>query len=205
MTPLEMLLILIGAGILIFSCFLVEKSTEKRGSFILTDNDVSMRELTTAEITEIKTKIDIIISEVTDETVAKTEDHLSQISNEKIMALNDFSSQVMEKINQNHDEVVFLYNMLNEKESDLKGFMKQVELSKIQFVESDLNEQADTVLMKLNQSDQLTNRIVEETGDNNNQKILDLNTQGKSIIEIAKTLGLGQGEVKLVIDLFKEK
>lgn len=205
MTPLEILLILIGAGILILSCFLVEKSTEKRESFTLTDSEVSVRELTTEEMTEIKRKMDTIISEVADETVSKTEHHLSQISNEKIIALNDFSSQVMEKISQNHDEVVFLYNMLNEKESELKGFMKQVDLSKIQLAETDPNENSDTVLMKLDQSNQLTNRLLEETSNNNNQKILDLHTHGKSIIEIAKTLGLGQGEVKLVIDLFKEK
>lgn len=41
-----------------------------------------------------------------------------------------------------------------------------------------------------------------ETG-NNNEKILQLSKEGKSNVEIAKELGLGIGEVKLVIDLFK--
>ena len=41
-----------------------------------------------------------------------------------------------------------------------------------------------------------------ETG-NNNDKILELNSKGKSNVEIAKELGLGIGEVKLVIDLFR--
>jgi DNA-binding NarL/FixJ family response regulator len=40
---------------------------------------------------------------------------------------------------------------------------------------------------------------------NNNSQILSLYSQGKTIIEISKLLGLGQGEVKLVIDLFKGK
>lgn len=42
-----------------------------------------------------------------------------------------------------------------------------------------------------------------ETGDNKRDNVLKLYKQGKSVIEIAKTLGIGVGEVRLVIDLFK--
>lgn len=38
---------------------------------------------------------------------------------------------------------------------------------------------------------------------NQNEKILKLSEEGKSVLEISKELGLGQGEVKLVIDLFQ--
>ena len=38
--------------------------------------------------------------------------------------------------------------------------------------------------------------------DNRSEEILKLHRQGKSILEISKTLGLGQGEVKLVIGLY---
>jgi DNA-binding NarL/FixJ family response regulator len=43
----------------------------------------------------------------------------------------------------------------------------------------------------------------QENGGNNNEQILKLYKQGKSKIAIAKELGLGVGEVKLVIDLYK--
>lgn len=39
--------------------------------------------------------------------------------------------------------------------------------------------------------------------ENNNHVILELYNEGKTIMEIAKLLGKGQGEVKLVIDLFQ--
>ena len=42
-----------------------------------------------------------------------------------------------------------------------------------------------------------------EEGQNNNEKILEMHRQGKSTVAIAKELGLGVGEVKLVIDLYK--
>lgn len=42
-----------------------------------------------------------------------------------------------------------------------------------------------------------------QEGQNNNEKILEMHKQGKSTVAIAKELGLGVGEVKLVIDLYK--
>ena len=42
-------------------------------------------------------------------------------------------------------------------------------------------------------------------GRNKNDKILELHNLGKSNMAIAKELGLGVGEVKLVIDLFSKK
>ena len=42
-----------------------------------------------------------------------------------------------------------------------------------------------------------------EEGGNNNERILALSSQGMSQVEIAKELGIGLGEVKLVIDLFR--
>ncbi len=213
MTTLEILLIVIGIGIIIFSCFLVDKSTPKSENFTQLDVKASKNELTIEEIEQIRMKIDTIITEMSEETIIKTDDKLSQITNEKIIAVHDYSNQIIEKINQNHEEVVFLYNMLNEKENELKDTMKQLDHSKKQFSEIKPKESTEPtkknsvniVLTELDQSKQNTNRLLEEMGDNNNEKILNYHSQGKSIIEISKLLGLGQGEVKLVIDLFKEK
>ncbi len=38
--------------------------------------------------------------------------------------------------------------------------------------------------------------------DNKNEEILRLHKAGRSILDISKALNLGQGEVKLVIDLY---
>lgn len=42
-----------------------------------------------------------------------------------------------------------------------------------------------------------------DNGRNSNERILELHKAGKSNMAIAKELGLGIGEVKLVIDLFE--
>lgn len=46
--------------------------------------------------------------------------------------------------------------------------------------------------------------LSDQEKDNNNEIIIDLYRQGKSKVQIAKELGIGLGEVKLVIDLFAE-
>jgi hypothetical protein len=45
--------------------------------------------------------------------------------------------------------------------------------------------------------------VYEESGNNHNDMILALHQQGKPDVEIARDLGLGLGEVKLVIGLYK--
>jgi DNA-binding NarL/FixJ family response regulator len=42
-----------------------------------------------------------------------------------------------------------------------------------------------------------------DLNENNNDRILRLHKEGYSNVDIAKELGLGVGEVKLVINLFK--
>lgn len=214
MTPLEITLIVIGALILIISFFLVNK--EKEIDYAALTNQ---RELSLMEIDSIKEKVQTIISAVTEESVTLTEDQLSRISNEKIIAINDFSSQVMEKISQNHEEVVFLYNMLNEKENEIKDTVNSFDKIKKQLndITKDITKnETDKKKMNMaknnnrsadrdNLSDKANLDVDSEHLNNHNQKILEMYSQGFSVIDIARTLELGQGEVKLVLDLFKDK
>lgn len=151
-----------------------------------------------------------------EEAVTDTDNELSRICNEKIMAVDEFSEQILEKIEENHKEVVFLYNMLNEKETELKALMQKriiikeesikketvpKENIKKERVKNRANQQAATVKEKVKKLEQ---RKEEITVENNNPKILELYQQGKTVTEIAKILNQGQGEVKLVIDLYQQ-
>ncbi len=64
----------------------------------------------------------------------------------------------------------------------------------------------DDVFEKIDQMELDFDEALEEEymeGENSNDIILELYKNGESIIEIAKQLGLGVGEVKLVIDLYQ--
>lgn len=231
MSPLEIALIVIGIVIIIISCRLVDKAPDRATQ--TAGRSVSLEDCFTEEDRkQMKDKLNELLSGVSEEIIVRTDDSLSKLSNEKIMAVNDFSEQILEKINQNHEEVIFLYNMLNDKEKDLKSAVREIDSSKkkvqdiMEIKARGDNQQAvkNTKAPAVKNTDPKTPKNEAETktsdnlkkpsndkselniaGSNNNTQILTLYSKGKSIMEISKLLGLGQGEVKLVIDLFKGK
>lgn len=68
----------------------------------------------------VREQITRILNEERENIVVETTNALNRRSNEKIMEFDEFSRQLMEKINHNHEEVVFMYNMLTEKEKEWK-------------------------------------------------------------------------------------
>lgn len=75
------------------------------------------------------------LEEAKEETIQMASDELSRISNEKLMGMDEYSTQVLEKIGKNHEEVVFLYNMLGEKEEEIKKLVHHVDTVKAQMHE----------------------------------------------------------------------
>jgi len=183
----------------------------------------------------VKREVEYELANVIDEKVDDTEGKLDKIMNEKMLALGSYSDNVLEDINKNHMEVMFLYNMLTDKEETLKDTMRDIEAIKksvkqmavandfakiasennVKKTKTAEKETVETVAeTDTEESEVKTEEVVEavETVEeesavnrekvNNNQKILELYNKGLSNIEIAKELGLGLGEVKLVIGLF---
>lgn len=273
------ILILIVGLIIIFLSFIISDKVSKdseNGETPVVDDQFVRRILKENE-EKIKESSKSIIDEKIEEEVSKADEQLGHISNEKIMAVSEFSDQILEKIEQNHKEVVFLYDMLNAKENEMKDFVQEIDKSKIVLeelankelekqkmlqhkkIQKELEKQlkkqeelerekedlmlsgvlpqeSQTVIMEEEEAKEETSQKVnmqmaalEHMGNtmeevsvteekepvqekepesalndaNQNQVILDLYNEGKSIMEIAKLLGKGQGEVKLVIDLFQ--
>ncbi len=232
MSPLEIALIIIGIITIFISCILVDKNEisaiQPTGKALSVENS-----LTEEDIKQIKDKMDEIFTEISEEVIIRTDDALSNLSNEKIMAVSEFSDQILEKINKNHEEVVFLYSMLNDKEKELKAAVREIDSSKKKvqdIIESkNMIEKNGSGKEQKSQSaakptshtirNEKTTKAVTTTpseltqdiqsltslNSNSNSQILTLYSRGKSIMEISKLLNLGQGEVKLVIDLYKGK
>lgn len=198
MTLLEILLILVGIAVIIISCFLLDKPGVNRKQ--------QETGITDEELTQVKNKLESAVADLSEETVNQAEDALSKLSNEKIIAVDEFSNQVIEKINQNHDEVLFLYNMLNEKETSLNDSIRLADRKMKEIREHEQkshgNNKIDRISMETTQSEPVIQTQNPDKADNHNSMILELHKQGKSVMEISKMLGLGQGEVKLVIGLF---
>lgn len=212
MTGLEVLLIVLGFVFVGLSFFLSEKGEEKESKETM--NQASSKELWSEKDEAIvRERIESVINEQSVEIVEETKERLSQISNEKIMAVDEFSSQLLEKIEQNHKEVVFMYNMLDEKEKQLKTFVQErpkaipkktesaIEAPKK--VKAVLNNPTEPTPKKAEQNIAAVSvAAIEEPVQDINKRIRQMYQSGKSILEISKEMGMGQGEVKLVIDLY---
>lgn len=205
MTGFQVFLMILGFVIIALSYFVSEKITHKNDSNGFDKED---RNLTTEEEKNIREQIQKILKDQMDESLAETEDSLRHISNEKIMTISEYSDAVIEKITQNHTEVVFLYNMLNEKEAMIKtNYKNNIVSKKDEPIKTSIEPTKEKSAIRRAQQPNLKAAIIEENIMSvedqkvKNDKILKLHAEGKSILEISKLLEIGQGEVKLVIDI----
>ena len=266
MTPTELILLILGAGIFVVSFFIPQKDKSQETKKTVSKEQV--KELFDEEMKDAKDNVLEMVNETVNYGVEKAERAMERLTNEKISAVSEFSNTVLADINKNKDEVMFLYDMLNDKHENLKEAAMQIEQTTKQAsrVNTELKENLSShdyedaqvktegyVPVNVEQSDEAeskfvpfepvkleqisldgtvvraaedvsvntTEKKVNTTEDedlsqleffmdgnvvnqgNNNEKILELHRMNKSNVAIAKELGLGVGEVKLVIDLYE--
>lgn len=216
------------------------------------------------------------LSGIAEEKLDGSSDNMSEIANDKMLAINEMSGQLLEKIELNHKEVIFLYDMLNEKSDNLKDFSAKIDglrkeldskeeqiknlnnelddkfekvkevqkrpvpvLTESSGLESDtdfemmasqaqnlvqmkmkedeaakadlsaLRTEVNLNIASVNNISSMKQDIKEqeaiskpEEGRSVNDRIFAMKDEGRSIVEISKTLGMGQGEVQLILELY---
>ena len=120
MTTLEIFLVIAGVGLVVLSFILGERLEDTEIKEFRADATTLAEEI-------VKQQVDEAAKNVVDDTVEKTEAALDKLSNEKIMAVNDYSQTVLDEINKSHEEVMFLYSMLNDKEKEIKNTVRDIE------------------------------------------------------------------------------
>ncbi len=124
MTGLEITLFILGAAFIIISFFIVGGSERSAKDAVRSALDANVLEQMHEDFVEKANKrADFLLHD--------TEDKLESLSNDKIIAVGEYSDQMLEKIESNHKEVVFLYQMLNEKEEALKATALGMENTRI--------------------------------------------------------------------------
>lgn len=126
MTGYEIVILIAGFIFLIASFFFGGKS----GSAERIDTDAEIRKIKEAAVlheNEVGERVKGLLENECSETIADARERLSQISNDKIIAIDEYASQVLEKIENNNQAVVFLYDMLQKKEDEMKSTMNKME------------------------------------------------------------------------------
>ena len=220
MTPVEITLIIIGIVFVLGSFFIKDKLSRKDLDTITDLTEKELKIIVDKQLQDANHKVVDFVDEAIDATSDKTKRDIERTTNEKIMAINEYSDTVLDSINKSHNEVMFLYSMLNDKHSELTGLCGQLQRysDKIQTMIEEENLLGKTQEASENGAVVETVPMVEETEEkpevdlapvaqsseqNHNIRILELHNNGYSDVDIAKELNLGLGEVKLVIGLFK--
>lgn len=281
MTIMEIILLIIGIVVFVasFRIPVGREETLTEGQIKATEEEIS--KLVQVKVDEASTQLSDHMDETVNYAVEKAERSLDRLTNEKIMAVSEYADTVLSDIHKNHEEVVFLYDMLNDKQTHLKNTVKEAEQT-AKTVTKKVNEaKAETpkaeeskaeeskterskteefrpfvipqiraeekkrtdsgraagiyetaekntipaggrkkVSEKKKEEGEVPSKAARRTKSmpellstdslndgntdrNSNEAILKLHKEGKSNMAIARELGLGVGEVKLVIDLFK--
>lgn len=270
MSTTAIVLLVIGGLFYAISFFLPDgkKSEEEK----ITRDEI--KSLIDEEMQGAKARIEDMVDETVEYAVEKGERAMEKLSNEKIMEVDEFSGSVLQKINENHNAAVFLYDLLNDKDEKLKNTGEELQISKVELEaekkQIEERKKADEVERLKEKNRELEKKVEEqktrepapeemvavdasESGfvpinperleikdgvavpvkslpkpqkakaskpkedvtvsfapgtdarKNNNEMIRKLHEEGKSNMQIAKELGLGIGEVNLVVALFASK
>lgn len=230
MGMMEIILLAAGGVIFVLSFFIPDRKGASGG---LSQDDV--RKLLEQELPKLRDRADEAAEESAASAMEKTERSLERLSNEKIMAVSEYSDTVLKEIHKSHEEVMFLYDMLNNKHASLKNAVADVSRAVKEA------EEAASSLRRLLQERTLQPERAElprraeapvsveraaepkkgerkdvpgkdgregagETAEQSKrEQIMPLYRQGYHAAAIARELGLGIGEVKLIIDLYRNQ
>lgn len=211
MTATVIVLMVLGMAFIFVSYAFAEKLSKNDES----ENIIKIpTELTEEQKSKIKKLIDDYMDENVDGKMSDIEAKLSEIVNNKTLALGDYAVTVNEEIERNHNEVMFLYSMLSDKQKeimntavvvdeyrkDVEAFIEKNNLTNVQVEHREEQEFEEEIE---NMEQESIEAGEEVPVDGNKDIILEMHKSGLSILEIAKHLGLGVGEVKLVVDLYQ--
>ena len=235
MTAIEVALLLIGVVFILGSFFIIEKLSPSELSRVSELSEDELRIVMDRELETAGAKISDMADQAVDLSMNQIQRKMEKDTNEKIMAISEYSDSVMEKLQKINNEVTFLYSMLGDKHTELNESIAQLndlilecqtvqaqtEAAQLQYQESQnhpmkdagekdpdkASEEADRMKQPEDVEGQAYPDPVEdpdtENGASAKEKILERYRAGEDLKDVARDLGLGYGEVKLIVELYK--
>ncbi len=127
MSIAEILLLVLGAVIFAAGFIVPEMKEQAKDGVDPREAEAKVQETVDRCVDEARKKIrETVTAEcsIAQDDAARA---MEKLSNEKIMAINEYGKTVVDEIERNHKEVLFLYDMLNEKTADIKNTVRKVD------------------------------------------------------------------------------
>lgn len=152
MTPVGIALSILGIFVIVISYFVPDKE-DREDKKDIEKKQEQIRRLVETEIDGMKLRVNEATNETVEFGMEKSERALEKITNEKIMAVSEYASTVMEEIDRNHKEVMFLYDMLSDKQTDVKNTVRHAEAA-VKEANDAAKTASDTALYAVNVANQ---------------------------------------------------
>lgn len=222
MTGFEIFLFVIGGVMMLGSFFVAERLSMGEVKKIAELSNDEINRILEKHIEGSRKRVEEMVDDTIDNSMEIVEQALDKETNSKMLALSEYSDTVMEEANKTHNEIMFLYNMLNDKHTELTNFAGELQdmMGQMQRMEADFLknivkpmeanlQQRSQAMEAAKKREPVQQRPVMEppkesldTEANLNRSILELHNKGMSNVQIAKELNIGLGEVQLVIGLY---
>lgn len=127
----EIIMIIIGFMAIVVGFVMPDRGTSSDGRFRLNEEEKeavrgSVNEMVKHSVDHAANDIHDKVDDTLEEALLKSERSLERLTNEKISAIHEYSGTVLQDIHKNHDEVMFLYDMLNDKHKNLTELAGEV-------------------------------------------------------------------------------
>lgn len=228
---LQIGLLLLGLICFVISFFLSEKLSSSDINEFEKMSKADINTIVEKQLREADDGIKVMIDEGMKDALDDFEIKADRMLNSKIMSISDYSDSVIESIEKSHKEIVFMYDRLVEKQEVLTDLTKDIQSleSNLREIKYNIEEEVSNgnfmplneTLEKINTEEyeqiiaeagsedikEVLNNSLNENNDedsvkNKNDKIIQMHKEGFDEVEIAKKLGKGLGEIKLVLGLF---
>lgn len=150
MTTIEIILLLVGCVFMIGSFFISEKLSSSELNKIAELSEDELKKIIEREVNNAGTQMDDVIEQKIEEAGEQAERAMEKESNEQIMQIHEYSETVMESMKKTHDEIMFLYSMLNDKHTEMTSMTGDLQrlAADIRNLQENLSAKAGTSIRK---------------------------------------------------------
>ena len=150
MTGLEFGLLLIGALLVAASFFMTKKFSDSDIDELKKMSESQIKVILEKQLKEADGVIEAAIDSKMDQKMEELDVRSDKETNNKIKQISEYSDSVLDSMNKSHDEIMFMYDMLNEKQE------KTTELTKnLQAMESEIRMLKDAIEKKVEELQEL--------------------------------------------------